>query len=272
MTAGSTDLVLYGQPASQPSRAVCWTLLLKNVDFRLVAVSLKEQGPSGPLARINPTGQVPTIIDGGFVLYEMPAILTYLCEKHGWDDLWPRDQRVRAGVNQYLHFHHNWTRQMMTHVMAPHVVVAFLDRIRKSEHWTWLATLAEAPNKLEAGRAKATSVCKLIEAAYFPDGSAYLCAPHVTIADIACYEELAQLRWANLFDFDAFPKLQGWLDQMAELPFHEVAHKYNTTLGDIRTKANTMERFLQASDAALKSLADHGICVEPFVARHSRFA
>ncbi|NRA97900.1 MAG: hypothetical protein HRU14_17020 [Planctomycetes bacterium] len=50
---------------------------------------------------------------------------------------------------------------------------------------------------------------------------------------------------------------------MQELPFHEQVHRYNYTLGDIRTKRNTLERFLKATAAGLTALEECGIKVEP---------
>ena len=61
-------------------------------------------------------------------------------------------------------------------------------------------------------------------------------------------------RRADLFDFDGFPKIQKWLAEMERLPFHEPAHRYNLVLGDIRTKPNTMKRFLEASIAGVAAL------------------
>ena len=76
-------LTLYGQGASQPSRAVWWACLVKALPFELCEVRIDQFGQDGPLAKLNPAGQVPTIQDGDFVLYEMPAILTYLANRHG---------------------------------------------------------------------------------------------------------------------------------------------------------------------------------------------
>ncbi len=52
-----------------------------------------------------------------------------------------------------------------------------------------------------------------------------------------------------------FPKIRRWLGEMEQLPFHDEAHRYNTTLGDIRTKPNTIERFVEANAAAVEALA-----------------
>jgi len=256
----SRDLVVHGIPGSQPTRAVYWTCLIKELPFELRPNDFSPTN-RGPLLELNPTGQVPTIEDGDFVLYEMPAIVTYLCEKHGWSDLLPSDLRTRARVNQYLHFHHNWTRRLSEELMAPHVIVAVLDQMRGVESLSHIVERAIAPDKLARGRKTAQHVAGLIEAGYFRDDARYLCTPEPTIADIACYEEAAQLRWAGLFDFEGFPKLTCWLDSMQELPFHHEVHLYNTTLGDILSEPNTQERMASAMSACLAALAGCGVHV-----------
>ena len=138
-------LVLYGAPASQPSRAVYWTCMIKGLPLELRPLTVEEMGSAGPLLRLNPTGQVPTHEDGDVALYEMPAILIYLREKHGWDDLLPVDLVTRARVHQYLHFHHNWTRRVTMELMAMHVVVAFLDQLETAPGTSRMVAMTKAP-------------------------------------------------------------------------------------------------------------------------------
>ena len=244
--------------ASQPSRAVWWTCLIKELPFVVRDIPMDGLGPQGSLAALNPTGQVPTIEDGEFVLYEMPAILCYLCDKHGWEDLYPRDLRVRAYINQYLHFHHSRTRHIMAELMAPHVMVAFVDYMKaRGKHG--LLERTTHPDKLARGQAAVRQILRFIELGYFRGGTAYLCADWPTIADIACYEEVAQLAWAGLFDFGEFPKVGKWLVAMRRLPNHDTAHCYNVVLGDILAEPNTIERFLAALNAAAAALAEAGV-------------
>jgi glutathione S-transferase len=250
----SESLIIHGVTGSQPARSVYWTCLIKGLPFELRPVDLASPEARGLLLELNPTGQVPTIEDGGFVLYEMPAILTYLCEKHGWADLLPTDLRTRSRINQYLHFHHNSTRRLSAELMAPHVIVAILDQLGDSDYLSDIVERAHAPDKLAIGRRTAQHVAELIETGYFRNGHRFLCTGEPTIADLACYEELAQLRWADLYDFEGFPKLRAWLDEMQALPFHDEAHLYNTTLGDIRSEPNTVERMASAMGASLSAL------------------
>jgi glutathione S-transferase len=116
-------------------------------------------------------------------------------------------------------------------------------------------------NVLERGRSTVRSVATMIEAGYLAD-SEFLCGtPHPTIADIACYEELAQLCWAGLTDFEDFPRLDRWLDAMSQLPYHEPAHRYNAVLGDILEVPNTVDRFVEANVAGITALAELGVPV-----------
>ena len=257
-------LTVYGQGASQPARAVLWLCLIKDLPFELCDVPNHEIGQKGPLAELNPTGQIPVIRDGDFMLYESPAILGYLCRKHGWEDLYSSDVETRAYIDQYLHFHHNRTRKISYELMAPHIWAAFLDQPEFVEkvrvHANSVLERAQDPRKLELGQAAVSEIFRMIELAYFR-GTPYLCTESPSIADIACYEEVAQLRWAGLFDFASLPKLARWLDAMAELPHHQTAHRYNIELGDIQAQPNTVERFVRAGAAAVDALEAAGVAI-----------
>ena len=112
-------LTVYGVPLSQPVRAVLWALIWKGVPFTLVPVnpgSSRKGGTRHPdyLSQVNPAGTMPAINDDGFVLSECHAILAYLCEKHGWNDLYPPGEK-RAKIQEYLHFHHSNTRHCIAY-------------------------------------------------------------------------------------------------------------------------------------------------------------
>ena len=50
----------------------------------------------------NPNGKVPTLEDGGFILWESPAILKYLAAKHPESALDGKDAKTKALVDQWL--------------------------------------------------------------------------------------------------------------------------------------------------------------------------
>ena len=102
-------IILYGVPLSQPVRAVMWLMLYKRTPFEMVLINPGSKGETGSrnpayLAK-NPGGTIPTIEepDTGFVLGEAHAIMCYLSNKHGWDDVYPTNPRLRAKVDWYLH-------------------------------------------------------------------------------------------------------------------------------------------------------------------------
>ena len=51
---------------------------------------------------MNPNGQVPTIEEDGFVLWESNAIVRYFAAKHPEAALWPDDLRVRADADRWM--------------------------------------------------------------------------------------------------------------------------------------------------------------------------
>lgn len=51
---------------------------------------------------MNPNGLIPTLDEGGFVLWESNAVVRYLAAKHPKAKLWPDDLRVRADADRWM--------------------------------------------------------------------------------------------------------------------------------------------------------------------------
>src|SRR5438128_2337226 len=69
----------------------------KNIpyEFRLLSFD-KEETKAPSFLALNPRGQVPTIVDDGFALWESAAIAEYLEERHPQKPLLPKDAKGRA--------------------------------------------------------------------------------------------------------------------------------------------------------------------------------
>ena len=107
-------LIVFGDYASQPSRAVYCFLQINKVPFEFKEVRVMKMEQYKPeFKKINPNGTVPAISDknGQINLFESHTILRYLHETRGTPDHWyPKDPRKRAKVDEYLDWHHNGLR------------------------------------------------------------------------------------------------------------------------------------------------------------------
>lgn len=73
-----SDITLYFNPLSQPSRAVFALLLLGEVpaDFRVLEIGVDTVKPE--FMAINPFGTVPAILHNNFPIYESMSIMRYI--------------------------------------------------------------------------------------------------------------------------------------------------------------------------------------------------
>ena len=206
---------IYGVVGSQPTRAVMWACAHKGLPYTLnfTMPGSKREGKGSRsdsfLADLNPNGSVPVLKDvDGFVLYESHAILTYLADRYGWDDLYPRDLRRRAVIDQWLHWHHFGLRQV--------TLALFADVVRTD--------LKLATDVLDTARRRARKALRIAEAQL--GMHRYLCGSTPSLADISAYCDVGQCRekMCNLLDFEPYPNLSRWLDDMAGLAGHDTVH------------------------------------------------
>ncbi|MDH3641269.1 MAG: glutathione S-transferase family protein [Gammaproteobacteria bacterium] len=247
MADTTQPIILYGVPFSQPVRAVMWLMLYKRTPFQMVLINPGSKGDNGSrnpayLAK-NPGGTIPTIEepDSGFVLGEAHAIMCYLSNKHGWDDVYPADHRLRARVDWYLHYHHRNIRDASLGMVAP--------KIRKD------LDIPEATQ--QAARSTLTNALRALEGGWLAQ-STYLMGSEVTLADFAAYVEIGQLQpeFTNVFDFEPFPNVRRWLDNMKQVDEHDTVHVVLAELGDISSEAPSMDAIKNANKRALGTLKE----------------
>lgn len=81
---------------------ICAAELGCALDLKLIDFQSGENRSTEYLA-LNPMGKVPTLVDGGFVLWESPAILFHLA-RTGGGRLWPEEPTAQADVLRWMFF------------------------------------------------------------------------------------------------------------------------------------------------------------------------
>ncbi len=238
-------LKVYGVPFSQPVRAVLWLLLLKEKPFELVLINPGSMGNNGSrnpdyLAK-NPAGTIPCIEepDTGFTLGEAHAIMTYLARTEGWTDVYPADEQARAKIDAYMHYHHRNVREASIGLVAP--------KVRKD---------LDIPAAMQEGAKRSLSNALRTLNEYYLADNQFLFGDRVSIADLAAYVEIGQLRpeFTNVFDMSDYPNVMAWLNAMQMVKGHDAVHVALSELGDISVDAPDMEAIKRANFAAVAAL------------------
>ncbi|MGN6702196.1 MAG: glutathione S-transferase family protein [Burkholderiaceae bacterium] len=158
-------LRVLGRRTSNNVQKVLWLLDELGIAF------LQEDygGPFGKTRaadylRLNPNGTVPTLVDGGAVIWESNTILRYLAGRQG-SPLYPADPLARAHVEQWM----DWQLGTLTPAFRP-LYVAMVREGRPA-------------GQLDAERATATRLFDMLDADLA--GQSFLAGAHLTLADIA---------------------------------------------------------------------------------------
>jgi len=123
--------------------------------------------------------------------------------------LYPKDQKIRTQINQYLFWHMGNTRLCSGLIFRPYLFGAITG---KKEN---------LPTEKDFKSLKSV----FLTISGWLSNSDYLVGNRLTVADIFCYCEIDQLYFSSLFDFTDFPNILKWIEKMKKLPFHDEAHK-----------------------------------------------
>lgn len=94
-------VILHDNPLSSNAQKVRFLLAELGLDYERRVVPFGPDRPDWHRS-VNPTGGIPALVDGDLTLAESNAILRYLANREGRDDLYPSDARARAAVDWFL--------------------------------------------------------------------------------------------------------------------------------------------------------------------------
>lgn len=195
-------LKILGRVTSINVRKVTWAAAEVGVASEREEWGLPLRDPKVPeFMALNPNGQVPVIIDDGFVLWESNAILLYLGEKYGRGGVLPADIQQRALVQQWL----VWQATELG-AYSGYPVHAL---IRKTPGY-------EDPAKLADAIVRWTRTMEILEG-QLAKGNAYVAGSDFSIADIAV--GLTVHRWFSVpIERKALPAVAEYYERVKARP------------------------------------------------------
>jgi len=159
-------LRLLGRATSGNVQKVIWLLEELGVDYQREDYGRQFGNTSGQdYLSLNPTGKVPTLVDGDTVVWESNSVLRYLCAKLG-SDLLPGDPAARSRAERWM----DWLLASVN----PHYTAIFRES-RKPE----AERSEQLPEMAEALAAELTLLDGQLA------GQDWLAGDRMTVADIA---------------------------------------------------------------------------------------
>ncbi|MEY4948499.1 MAG: hypothetical protein RL698_710 [Pseudomonadota bacterium] len=197
---------LYMHPIATTSRPVRLFCAESGITLEEEVVDLMTgEHHKEPFVSLNPSRQVPLLVDGDMRLTESSAILKYLAEKYD-SPAYPKDIRKRAKVNEMMDWlNTGLMRDLGYNLTYPQVYPHHKRRSDEAQAGT-----------LAWGQAGARQWLLLLDQHWIGADRPYLCGAEITIADYfgACTVTLAELIGC---DFSQFPHLSQWLSKMKSL-------------------------------------------------------
>jgi glutathione S-transferase len=192
---------IYGYERSSNTQKVWWLCDELGVPFE----NVPKGGPYGghkeaDYLLLNPNGQIPTIDDDGFILWESNSILRYIAERHGGGALIPADPKPRAIANKWM----DWQLAALGRPSSALINAVFRKPPAERD-----------PADVSAAIESLATMWRRLEADF---GKGPFLAGEFSIADISL--GIYAHRWlaADVEPRPAFPVVEAWYRRLAERP------------------------------------------------------
>ena len=164
----------------------------------------RGEGRSPAYLAINPSGKIPCLVEGSFVLAESNAILQYLSEAHADCALWSREPRPRAAIAAWMFWESAHWQPALSAVLAAQVGHRLLPDVLPAP---------EAPTDWD--HAELRPLLERLETRL--SDQPFLAGEVLSLADF-CVGGMTTYFRAAAFPFDAFPGIAAWQERLASLP------------------------------------------------------
>jgi glutathione S-transferase len=187
---------LYEFPLSGNCHKVRLMLSLLGLDYRSILVrGAEREHKQAQFLALNPFGQVPVLVDSGFVVRDSHAILVYLARRYGAPTWWPDDAQELATVASWL--------------------FTAANEIARGPNAARLHRKFGRPLDYDTALGVAGEVMGIIEAHL--RNRSWLALDRVSIADIACFPYLALAQEGGI-DLAPYPAMRRWFERIQNLP------------------------------------------------------
>ncbi len=192
---------IWGRKDSSNVQKVLWCCDELGVAYERIDIGGSFGGnKEKPYLDRNPNGLVPTIEDGGFVLWESNSIVRYLVDRYSGDHLISTTPEGRADSSRWM----DW--QLTT--MGPAMVPIFMGLVRTPEE-------KRDQTAIENASQKAAKAWKIVDDQLAKNS--YLSGATFTIGDIPL--GVWAYRWFNLsIRRPELMHLKAWYDRLCKRP------------------------------------------------------
>ena len=193
-------LKLHGFPMSPNTRRALFALEEHGAPHELVPVDLMAGEHKSPAyLALNPTGRVPTLVDGDFVLWESNAILEYLAACYPEKKLGAQSARETGELSRWMY--------MNAAHLSPNVARIFAHTIRLPEAQRIARIVEEA--RAEVDRSLGALEGRLAGREHLLD--------RFSLAEISIAPTLSAAPMLGI-DLGRFPSVDGWFKRVAARP------------------------------------------------------
>lgn len=100
---GGGDVDIFADPITINCRKALAGLKMMGIPYTLEKIDFFQGGQKqDTYLAINPNGKLPSMRDGGLVIWESNSILQYAADQYGKSEAYPLDNAVRADINRWL--------------------------------------------------------------------------------------------------------------------------------------------------------------------------
>lgn len=190
---------IWGRRDSSNVQKVLWCCGELGISFERTDIGGRFGGnKEKPYLDLNPNGLVPTIEDGGFVLWESNSVMRYLVDKYGKGKLLPTTPEGRANANRWM----DW--QLTT--LGPAITPLF---------WGLVRTPVEKrdPALVQNAQERSIKAWQIVENQLAKNS--FVAGSEFTLGDIPL--GVWAYRWFNLpIERPNFSHLKEWYDRLCQ--------------------------------------------------------